>query len=187
MQQLLQRPAAARPLQVAKALNVITRPLFAHYAVGIPSRTGYRDTDAVLQKGNRLLFVAPWRGRSMIGTAQVACTDTPGDVRITAQDVQTFLEAFNRSYPPARLQRDDVTFVHGGHLPIAGMDPRTGDVQMAKHARIDDHRQDGVQGLLSVTGVKYTTARQVAQRVVDRVFAMRGQTPPRSRSATTPL
>ncbi|WP_256872692.1 FAD-dependent oxidoreductase [Candidatus Entotheonella palauensis] len=186
VQRLLKRSAS--PLRYAKAMNLVTRPLFDHpYAVGIPSRMGYRDADAVVKKGNRLLFIAPWRGRSIIGTMQAASPEAVGDVNITEQDVQGFLDEVNQSYPSARLQRDDVTFVHGGHLPLTHIDARTGDVQLAKHERIEDHRQDGIDGLISVTGVKYTTARRVAERVVDGVFAMRGQTPARSRSARTPL
>ena len=169
-------------------MNLITRPLFdLDCAVGIPSRLGYRDAEAVVKKGNRLLFVAPWRGRSIIGTMQSASRETAGDVRITEQDIEGFLDEVNQSYPPARLQREDVTFVHGGHLPLTHIDTGTGDVQLAKHEQIEDHRQDGIHGLISVTGVKYTTARRVAERVVDSVFAMREQTPPRSRSADTPL
>ncbi len=187
VQHLLNRPAAPPPLRYAKAMNLITRPLFDRYAVGIPSRMGYQDADAVVNKGNRLLFVAPWRGRSIIGTMQAACDEAAGDVRITEQDIQGFLDEVNTSYPPACLQRDEVMFVHGGHLPLTQIDARTGDVQLAKHEQIEDHRQDGIHGLISVTGVKYTTARRVAERVVDRVFAMQGQAPVRPRSATTPL
>jgi glycerol-3-phosphate dehydrogenase len=187
VQHLLNRTLSAPPLRYAKAMNIVTRSLFDHYAVGIPSRVGYRDVDAVVKKGHRLLFVAPWRGRSIIGTMQAACREAAGDVRITEQDIQGFLDEVNASYPPARLQRDDVAFVHGGHLPLTHIDARTGDVQLAKHERIEDHRQDGIHGLMSVTGVKYTTARRVAERVVDGVVAMQGQAPVRSRSATTPL
>jgi glycerol-3-phosphate dehydrogenase len=63
----------------------------------------------------------------------------------------------------------------------------TGDIQLAKHHQIRDQRQDGWHGLLSVVGVKYTTARHVAEQVVDQVFATWGQRPVRSLSATTPL
>jgi glycerol-3-phosphate dehydrogenase len=187
VQHLLHRPRSAAPLRYAKAMNVVTRSLFDRYAVGIPSRVGYRDADAVVKKGNRLLFVVPWRGRSIIGTMQAACQAATAEVGITERDIQGFLDEVNASYPPARLQRDEVTFVHGGHLPLTHIDARSGDVQLAKHEQIEDHRQDGIHGLISVTGVKYTTARRVAERVVDRVVAMQGRPPVRSRSATTTL
>src|SRR5690606_246314 len=52
---------------------------------------------------------------------------------------------------------------------------------------IRDHRQDGLEGLLTVIGVKYTTARDVAERAVDRIFESWDKIPPTSTSATTRL
>src|SRR5204863_7795753 len=50
-----------------------------------------------------------------------------------------------------------------------------------------DHAARGVEGLLTVSGAKYTTARAVAERVTTRVMAKLQQTPVRSRTASTPL
>ncbi len=179
---LLKRSPAPTPMRFAKAMNLVTRQLFDEVAVGLRSRLEYRDADALVKKGNRLLFVAPWRGRSIIGTAQANCPEAGGEVRVNEAEVQTFLDEVNQAYPPADLHRDDVSFVHAGYLPSTGVDSRTGDLQLAKHFRIDDHQQDGIQGLLSVTGGKYTTARQVAEKVVQAVGAMQNSPiqPPQS-------
>jgi len=45
----------------------------------------------------------------------------------------------------------------------------------------------GGNGLISVIGAKYTMARHVAEKVVDRVFESRQQTPPKSRTSVTPI
>jgi glycerol-3-phosphate dehydrogenase len=60
-------------------------------------------------------------------------------------------------------------------------------VQLINHHAIQDHGHEGVRGVISVTGVKYTTARHVAEKVVDRLFAGRQQKPPKSLSSTMPL
>ena len=50
-----------------------------------------------------------------------------------------------------------------------------------------DHAGDGVEGLFSVVGAKYTTARAVAERVVDRVLSkLPGRAGP-CRTASMPL
>lgn len=72
-------------------------------------------------------------------------------------------------------------------LPSTSVCPQTGNVQLAKHYQMYDYREQGVQGLISVVGVKYTTARHVAQQVVDRVFQSWGQKPPKSVSSVIPL
>jgi glycerol-3-phosphate dehydrogenase len=141
----------------------------------------------VLNKNRRVLFVTPWRGRSLIGTAYTVYDADPEDFQVTERDVQGFLGDINQAYPPANLKREDVCFVHGGLVPIFGTDHKTGDIQLAKHYQIRDHRYEGWQGLLSVVGVKYTTARQVAEKTVDRVFETWGRKHPRSVSSVTPL
>jgi glycerol-3-phosphate dehydrogenase len=59
--------------------------------------------------------------------------------------------------------------------------------RLARHGRIVDHARDGVPGLLSVVGVKYTTARLMAERAVNRVFERLGRRAPRSMSRSVPL
>ncbi len=174
-------------VRFAQAINIITRPLFGHYAVGISSRQNYRDADAVLNKGNRLLFVAPWRGRSLVGTAYSVYDGAPNDFSVSEAAIQSLLDDINMAYPPANLRRDEVTFVHAGLVPLSGVDPKTGSIRLAKHYQLYDQRHSGLRGLISVVGVKYTTARHVAEKVVDNVFEAWGQKPPRSTSAVTRL
>jgi len=51
-----------------------------------------------------------------------------------------------------------------------------------------DHGQHGLPGLVSMFGVRYTTARHTAQEAVDTVFRTMGYaTPPACRTAETPL
>lgn len=184
MQQLPKQSSV--PGGLAKAMNFVTRPLFKDYAVGISSAAAYEDKDAVLKKGSRFLFIAPWRGRSMIGTWYAPFDGNPDQFAITEAEIQAFLGEVNQAYPAANLKREDIEFVHGGLLPSTGFS-QSGDVQLAKHYTFYDHRQNGVQGMLSVTGVKYTTARDVAEKTVDWIGRTTGKKLPRSTSAVTPV
>jgi glycerol-3-phosphate dehydrogenase len=177
----------SRRVRFAKAINLATRPLVDTYAVGIASRDGYRDIDAMINKGARFLFVTPWRGHSLVGTQYTHQDGGPDECEAAEKDVQSLLEHVNRAWPAAQLLREDVRFVHCGLLPSSDMDRQTSHPQLAKHYQIIDHRPEGVDGLTSVVGVKYTTARNVAEKVVNHVFAALGQTPPKSLSAVTPL
>jgi glycerol-3-phosphate dehydrogenase len=185
--QLLPRPLSCPPLSYARAMNLITRSLDLPCAVGVQSWQDCHDPDALINTGSRFLFITPWRGHSLIGTAYTLPTSEMARAQVTSDDIRQFLTDINRAYPPAQLRFQDVSFVHSGYLPIVGAPPVTGDIQLAKHHHIRDHRQDGWQGLLSVIGVKYTTARYVAERVVDHVFKVWGQRPVPSPSASTPL
>lgn len=189
--EVLRKLTVSSPLQhqpLAKAMNLVIRPLFDHaYAVGISSRKRYCDRDALINKGSRLFFVAPWRNKSLVGTAYSPYDGDPDSLAVTEPEIEEFLHDFNAAYPSADLALSDVEFVHRGLLPSSEVYSGKGDVQLTKHYQLYDHRNDGVTGLLTVIGVKYTTARGVAQHAVDTVFQMLEKTAPKSHSSTQPL
>ena len=174
-------------IPLAKAMNlVLRRSLFADYAVGIDSRYQASDDKLDLEKGGRLLFVAPWRGRSIVGTYYSVCDRHPSTWQVRESEVDCFLNQINQAYPAAKLTREDIAWIHQGVLPRTGID-HSGEPILAKHYQISASTPSGLTGLISVVGVKYTTARNVAQKTVDVVFESWGQTPPTSISETTPL
>ncbi|MBI5669319.1 MAG: glycerol-3-phosphate dehydrogenase/oxidase [Chloroflexi bacterium] len=173
--------------RLALSINVITRQLFEGCAVGLPVPRTFHDADTILNKGSRLLFFSPWRGHTITGTTAEPYAGKPDDCLVSEEHIQRFLDDINAAYPPAHLTPNDVTLVHAGLLPASGVDASSGEARIAKHYRIHDHRQDGVDGLLTVIGVKYTTARHVAEETINQVFGRVSQRPPRSPSATTPL
>lgn len=165
---------------LSKAMNLVVRPLFGPQqkcAVGITGRA----------PGSRLFFIAPWRGKSMIGTWYGPDTEGIKPSAATNSEVAGFLKDINQAYPTFNITPDDVEWVHSGLLPSDGIDEKTGEMKLTKHFRLKDHRRDGFKGLLSVSAVKYTTAGDVARRVVDWVFRDRGQMPETSRLHQEPL
>lgn len=175
------------PVQFAVAVNLVTRRLVSETAVGVSGRQRFTDADSIINKGNRFFFVAPWRHTSLVGTGYTPYHGHPNDFTVTQADIATLLADVNAAWPGANLSPEDIYFVHGGLVPMQHYDAATGSVQLTKHARIDDLAQVGLRGLLSVVGVKYTTARRVATGVVDRIFRQRGQTPPPSDTHQTPV
>lgn len=155
------------PRSWCRAMNVVVnRRLFGDYAVGLTAGR-YVDRDAVLRHGTRDFFFVPWNDSTIIGTfydrvpARAAWND------VVADDIRRMLREINAAYPAAGLLPPDVGFVHAGLLPEAPGSHASEDVQLLKHAVVVDAEQAaGVKGLLSVVGVKYTTAAQVAQQVV---------------------
>ena len=155
-------------IPLVKAMNLVTRHDAGYVAVGGRSAAG------------RNLFQVPWRNRVLFGTWEsnqpIAADGAAGAV--TEGEIASFIGEINQAFPSIRLTLSDVTLVHRGLVPAAG-DPAA----PARHERIHD-RNDG---LITVAGTKYTTARAVAGRVVDRVFQKLGRTPVPCRTDTTPL
>ncbi|KCZ72304.1 glycerol-3-phosphate dehydrogenase [Candidatus Methanoperedens nitroreducens] len=176
-----------RRIVLSKMLILVSnRLLVQDYAFGISFQKKFKDDDAVINKGYRLLFISPWRNYSLIGTAQMPYQGDPEDLKITEADIQRFIEEVNEAYPHAALTRKDVSFFYGGLLPVDGVN-RNGDVNLIKHYKIYDHKQEGIEGLISVMGVKYTEGRYVAQRAIDLVFKKLGIKSPECTTMRNPI
>jgi glycerol-3-phosphate dehydrogenase len=95
-------------------------------------------------------------------------------------DAAAFLAEAREAFPWAGLEAADVTAVHRGLVPgdAGGLGSRP--------LLLDHESRDRLAGLVSIQGVKYTAARSVAQKAIDRVCARLGRGTP-SRTATTAL
>lgn len=182
----LSRTKRAQPL--CKSLVLVTRSLGAgEVAVGVPSRFVYTDKDAVVKKGFRYFFITPWRNRSLIGTFQTPYTGAPEALAASEGEINDAMDQFNAAFPTPRLKRADIVSVFQGLVP-SDEDGRGADLQLKKHPEVVDHAvSDGIEGLVSVIGVKYTTARGVAEKVVDRIFKKLHRRSPRCRTAEKPI
>jgi glycerol-3-phosphate dehydrogenase len=175
-----------RMVSLSKAMNVILKHrLIPDYAVGVLSESGFKDEDSIIDRGTRLFFITPWRDYSLIGTSYAPYHGEPGDFKVTEEDIEGFIREVNNAYPAASLKREDVSFVHCGLLPIDGVSGSS--VRLTKRYRVRDHTEDGIEGLISVVGVKYTTARAVAEETVDLVFKKLGKNPPKCSTSVTPI
>lgn len=167
--------------QWATAVNLVVRKkLFANYAVGLEGATEYQDKDALIKRGKRLFFFVPWRGRyTMIGTVYKPYSGAIADFAVKREMLQEIVEEINTIYPEARLGLDDVSYFHGGLLPMKEVDESLVDsVQLEKSSAIVDHGSSGgPAGLFSIKGVKYTTATDIAGKTV-RLLAKTKTLPP---------
>ena len=169
-----------------KAIVLVVRPLFQTMAVGFPADSLYNDEDAFLNKGARYFFVTPWRNTSLVGTFYSHYDGDPGEMKVHQEEITDSIAQINRAYPLANLKRDDVHFINAGLLPRG--EGNRGDIQYMKHYKILDHeKESGVPGLISVIGVKLTTARDVAEKVTNLVLKKLGKRPIKCQTADRPI
>jgi glycerol-3-phosphate dehydrogenase len=153
------------PVPLLGAYNlVLRRAIVTTHALGAASR-------------GRFLFAVPWQGRSIVGTDY-----GPPDLA-TERAAAAFLDEIGEAFPWAGIAADDVAVVHQGRVPGSG-----GAQGLAtRHLLLDHEKADGLPGLVSMQGVKYTTARGVAEEAVDVVARRIGKTTAPCRTAATPL
>ena len=141
--------------------NLVTRRLYdGDDAMGVTSQ---RASDASIGKSNRLFFTSPWHGCTVVGTTHDVHDEDPDAVEAPAASIDGFLEEINEAAPGFRLGSDDIRSVHLGLTPA-----EDSASERAKRALLVDHEPfNDVPGLLSVAGIKFTTAPVVAARTVN--------------------
>lgn len=170
---LLATGGVRREQPLLRAMNVVTRRPMGEVAW------------AATTAGGRALIAAPWQGRALIGTSECDRPCESGEARVTEVELSAFLADIGRAFPGLRITADEVTLVHRGIVPATARSD--GRVALSGRPAITDHAADGVEGLLSLVGVKYTTARAVAARAIDRAAQKLDRGSAACRTATTPL
>jgi glycerol-3-phosphate dehydrogenase len=113
-------------------------------------------------------FAIPWNGRTLIGTRHLRCPHSSTTANVTADEVQAFLADINTVLGKHKVTPTDVLGIFSGLLPEK--EGNTGnEVALLKTARVVDHgAKDGMPGLYSIVGIKWTTARAVAERAISK-------------------
>ncbi|MGX9727996.1 MAG: FAD-dependent oxidoreductase [Candidatus Electronema sp. VV] len=169
----------------ARGVHLVTRQIHPDYALALTTR---EKTEGFVTRGGRHFFIIPWRGRSLIGTTNSPFKGDFDQLRVTAEDVDEFLADINETLPDLGLRRDEVYYAYVGIYPLTVrvIDPEKyqagGDYQL-----VDHHSSDGVAGLITALGAKYTTARGLAEKTVDMAVRKLGCPAFSCRTAVTPL
>ncbi len=153
-------------IYASKAFSLLTKPVSEKYAITFPIRPMYTDKKAVVDKKSSLQFAIPWQGKTMYASLHLPCEDDPENVTITEEEINTYIERINDGFPGAKLNRKDVDHVLWGIVPAESK----GSAAPMKHYKLIDHKkEEGIEGMVTLVGVKYVTARDVAQKAIDLV------------------
>ena len=183
-ERLLDRRTGARPRYVA-AINVML-PSLGHavaFALGARPRDAAREADT---HGGRNLFIVPWRGRTVMGTGYFSYEGDPSSFAIDERHATAFLEEVNRAWPGAPIVRDAAVLVHGGLLPLSS-GARADTLTLERRQGIIDHSANGAPALITAVSVRFTTARRLAERLVNLVARKLDRRVAACRTASTPL
>ena len=168
------------------AFFIVSRPLIGEYALAVPGRT--KDPDAILSRQARHLFIVPWKDCTLIGVWHIVHKGHPDQVSVTEEDLERFLDEINEAYPALGLTLDDISNWNAGLVLFGENKSGAADLSYGKRSRLIDHEKEHkIQGLITLIGVRYTTARCEAARTIDLVFKKLGRRAPKSLTAVTPI
>lgn len=114
----------------------------------------------------RTYFVYSTDSGTLAGTYHAAWNRGPEGIDVDESLIAAMLDDLNAAVPAWNLQRSEVAGTHAGLLPVT----REDSVDLLRRHLIHNHGEHGgLNGVYSVSGVKLTTARLVAERVLNIV------------------
>ncbi len=146
-------------LRPTKGVHLIAPGLFAD-----------RETGFLLlhPADGRVFFVLPWLGKTVIGTTDTECAESPDQLSITAEDVRYLLEGYNHYFAPPLAEADLLGRFVGLRPLLQGNRNNPSALSREYHLSLSP------AGLLTVAGGKYTTFRRMAETITDLVVRRLG-------------
>jgi glycerol-3-phosphate dehydrogenase len=115
----------------------------------------------------RTYFLLPWKGCVIAGTGQAPWFGSREQPAPSNELLDEFVDDLNLASPKLNVRKDEILHVFAGLLPAT----KAGGTTFANREVILDHGAvGGPRGFYSISGVKFTTARRVAQKTLDRIF-----------------
>lgn len=119
------------------------------------------------KQGAHTYFLFPWKDMLFAGTGHVPWTGGIERPMPTDEMLNKFIADLNMAIPGLNVDRSAILRVFSGLLPSR----EKGTSDLAVREVIFDHSsQGGPEGLFSVSGVKFTTSRLVAEKTIHQLF-----------------
>ena len=122
----------------------------------------------------RHFFLIPWRNHTLIGTTDKPYTGNPDEYKVTKTSIMELIDDVNSSFGDGKLKYADVQHTYGGLRPL--VEEQTGETYTSSRKyEIYDNKKDGLNGLITVEGGKYTTSRNLAEHCLKVVAKKMGR------------
>lgn len=149
---------------------------------GAPGSTLYVEA----KSDGRPFFIIPWLGKYLIGTTDLPYKEDIENIKADNAEIDYLLQETNNVIPTANLRREDVKFTYSGVRPLPNSEGKKPGSITRKHI-IFDHRQEGVDNLLTLIGGKLTTYRNVGEEMVDGILKRMKRSPIPCKTDSLPL
>jgi glycerol-3-phosphate dehydrogenase len=147
------------------ACFMVDRKFATPMALAVQGRA--KDSDALLARNSRHLFLVPWRNSTLVGVWHSIVPRDPDSVGLARSELRQFIDEFNTCYPNLQLREDEVRRTDFGLVPFGDASSQQGGLSFGKQSRLIDHREHGQTGLISLISVRYTVARRDAVEALD--------------------
>lgn len=156
--------------------------------LGLACPTVTRDAEAIVDRGGRHLFLLPWREYTLVGVWHGVWSGSPDRVTVEPEELIGYVAEANRAYPGLDLRPQDILMVNTGLILYGAENEGSREHHFGHESLLFDHStRHGVEGIVTLVGVRSTMARGVAEKAVDLAFEKLGRTPVPSETDTIPI
>ncbi|MFW9994959.1 MAG: glycerol-3-phosphate dehydrogenase/oxidase [Candidatus Odinarchaeota archaeon] len=146
-------PDASSHIRPTKGIHLIVKRFYERdYAVVVPV------------KDSRIIFIVPFGPYNLVGTTDTDYSDDFDFVPVTREDVDYLIQAINEIFPGSFTEKDIVS-AYSGIRPLVRPIEAISESDISRTHRIDEISPN----IYCIAGGKYTTYRQMAEDVVDRL------------------
>jgi len=155
--------------EVAQQFDRDFKPLFPAFLLlwnVLFKREALSDFSVSPQKDKgHTYFIHNWKGRMLVGTGEALVKNPKQNSTPDETQIASFINDLNSAVPSLSLDKADIDHIYHGLLPADVKGNLTKREVILSHERIG-----GPKGLFSVSGIKFTTSRLVAQKMLDLIF-----------------
>ncbi len=157
-------------LRRSEGIHIITKKLNKDYIFSGATPNG------------RHFFLVPYRNHTLIGTTDKEYIGKPDDYKVSKQAITELLDEVNQSFGAhEKIKYKDIIYAYGGLRPL--VEDQTEDVyHSSRKYEITGEKKNGIAGLITVEGGKYTTSRLLAEKAVNKVMRILKKTKQKSDS-----
>lgn len=140
----------------------------------------------LLTPGGRHFFAIPWRGYSLYGTTDKDYHGSPDEYRVSRESIDEFIQEINDTFGKTMIDYSSIKHAYGGLRPLTDTHTESSYKSSRKYEIIDGEKE-GLPGLITVEGGKYTTSRNLAESTLKMIAKKLQRKLPRSRTSRRPL
>ncbi len=115
-------------------------------------------------------FLSPYRNHTLIGTTDKEFIGNPDEYKVTKKAIEEMLDDVNNSFGESeKIKYKDIVYTYGGLRPL--VEDQTENVyDSSRKYEITGEKKNGIEGLITVEGGKFTTSRMLAEKAIDKVL-----------------
>jgi len=154
----IKKNIGSQELRRSEGIHIVTKKLVDKHIFSGSTVTG------------KHFFMLPYRNHTLVGTTDKEFIGKPDDYKVTKKAIEELILDVNKSFGNTeKIKYEDIVYTYGGLRPL--VEDQTEDVyHSSRKYEITGEKKNGIEGLITVEGGKFTTSRMLAEKAIDKTL-----------------